>query len=92
MAPSSEVDVPPESLLVDMFLRVLHPAAVYVVLRADVIEPPFLIGGSTLIVVVGAFICGFSRMFAAGCIGRLFVGIGCGPVFVPCCLFVAKYP
>jgi hypothetical protein len=51
----------------------------------DVVKPAFPIAA------LSPFICGSSRTFAIGCIGRLFVGIGCGPVFVPCCRFVANW-
>jgi sugar phosphate permease len=49
----------------------------------DIVEPAFLIGGSQLLAAFGAVICGFSQSLAVGCVGRFFVGLGCGPTFVP---------
>jgi sugar phosphate permease len=51
---------------------------------ADVIEPAFLVGGSQLLAAVGAVICGFSKNLGIGCFGRVLVGLGCGPTYVPC--------
>ena len=60
-------------------------------LLADIMEPSLLIGISQLTAGLGAIICGFSDDVLVGCIGRLLVGLGCGPVYVPECRCVANW-
>ncbi|EAY02660.1 Major Facilitator Superfamily protein [Trichomonas vaginalis G3] len=60
-------------------------------LLSDIMEPAFLIGGSQLICAVGSIICGLATKPAYGTIGRLLVGLGCGPVYVPICRCMANW-
>ncbi|KAK8897874.1 hypothetical protein M9Y10_000103 [Tritrichomonas musculus] len=53
-------------------------------LLADVMEPSFIIGCSTIISSIGAIICGLSQSLFVGCIGRIIVGTGCGLIYSPC--------
>jgi sugar phosphate permease len=52
-------------------------------LLADVIQPAFLISGAQLLASIGAIVCGASSNLAVGCFGRVLVGLGCGPTYVP---------
>lgn len=52
-------------------------------LLADVIEPSYLISGSTLLAAVGAFLCGISKSIFVGYIGRFIVGVGSALVYCP---------
>ncbi|OHS95942.1 transporter [Tritrichomonas foetus] len=60
-------------------------------LLADVMEPAYLIGCSSIISAAGAFICGSSKSLFVGCIGRLLVGIGSAPVYCPCSRIVMNW-
>ena len=60
-------------------------------LLADLMESSLLIGVSQLIAGLGAIVCGFSDSVLVGSIGRLLVGLGCGPVYVPACRCVANW-
>lgn len=51
-------------------------------LLADVTEPGYLMGVTQLIASAGTIICGLSKSFMIGCVGRVIVGLGCGPTFV----------
>lgn len=53
-------------------------------LLSDVMEPSYILCFSTLLAAVGDIICGFSKSLIVGCIGRLLVGMGCGPIYSPC--------
>jgi sugar phosphate permease len=53
-------------------------------LLADILEPAYLVGGSQLLASIGAIICGVSGNLGVGCFGRVLVGLGCGPTYVPC--------
>lgn len=50
---------------------------------ADIIEPGYMIGFANICAAIGSMICGFSRTLTVACIGRFFVGLGCGTIFVP---------
>lgn len=52
-------------------------------LLADVIEPSYLISGSTFLAAIGAFLCGSSKNLFVGYIGRFIVGIGSALVYCP---------
>lgn len=52
-------------------------------LLADVVEPSYLISGSTILAAIGAFICGISKNLFVGYIGRFIVGIGSALVYCP---------
>lgn len=60
-------------------------------LLADVIDPAFVIGVCQIIAGAGAIICGFSKSFSVGCIGRFLVGLGCGPTYVPIVRIIANW-
>jgi sugar phosphate permease len=49
---------------------------------ADVIEPGYTIGFSTILAAIGSFICGISKTLFVCSIGRLIVGIGCSSIYV----------
>jgi sugar phosphate permease len=58
---------------------------------ADVMEPSLLIGISQIIAAIGAIISGLSKNIVVGCIGRFFVGLGCGPTYVSECRCIANW-
>jgi sugar phosphate permease len=60
-------------------------------LLADIMDPCILIGGSALVSGLGAVICGLSKTTAVGMVGRLLVGLGCGPVLVPICKMISTW-
>lgn len=60
-------------------------------LLADVIDPAYVIGVCQLIAGTGAIICGFSKSLSVGCVGRFFVGLGCGPTYVPLIRIIANW-
>lgn len=52
-------------------------------LLADVIEPSYLISGSTFLAAIGAFLCGISKNLFVGYVGRFIVGVGSALVYCP---------
>lgn len=60
-------------------------------LLADVIDPAFVIGACQLVAGLGAIICGASKSLSVGCLGRFFVGLGCGPTYVPLIRIIANW-
>lgn len=50
---------------------------------ADIIEPGYMIGFANLCAAIGSMMCGFSTNLTIACVGRFFVGLGCGTIFVP---------
>ncbi|OHT03028.1 transporter [Tritrichomonas foetus] len=60
-------------------------------LLADVMDPRFLIGTCSLMAAVGSLMCGLSKTLFVGCIGRLLVGIGSGPIYVSACRSCANW-
>lgn len=60
-------------------------------LLSDVMEPAYLITFSQITASVGAVICGLSKTITVGTIGRLLVGLGCGPTYVPVNRVIANW-
>ncbi|KAK8847008.1 hypothetical protein M9Y10_019582 [Tritrichomonas musculus] len=54
-------------------------------------EPSFIIGSSMIVSSVGAVICGLSKSFFVGCIGRIIVGAGCGLIYSPCTRIIMNW-
>ena len=91
MAQSYGVGVSDLSVFSSMFF---YPYAIiqpFAGLLADVMDPRFLIGTCSLIASFGAFICGISSNLFLGCVGRLLVGIGSAPIYVPACRTIANW-
>lgn len=60
-------------------------------LLADILDPAVLISISQIVSSIGGVICGVSGNIPVGSVGRFFVGLGCGPTYVPICRFVANW-
>lgn len=60
-------------------------------LLCDVIEPAYIMTTAQIICGLGSIFCGYSTTITMGTIGRLFVGVGCGPVYVPVCRCMANW-
>lgn len=60
-------------------------------LLTDIFDPAILIGISQIVSSIGGLICGLSKNIPVGSVGRFFVGLGCGPTYVPICKFVANW-
>lgn len=60
-------------------------------LLADIIDPAYVIGAGQLLAGTGAIICGLSKSLSVGCVGRFFVGLGCGPSYVPIIRIIANW-
>lgn len=91
MAKSYGVGVSDLSIFSSMFF---YPYAIiqpFAGLLADVMDPRYLIGICSMIASIGAFICGISSSLFLGCLGRLLVGIGSAPIYVPACRTIANW-
>jgi len=60
-------------------------------LLADIMEPSYLIGFAHITSSIGSFMCGYSKSFFGGCVGRLLVGLGSGPTYVPVTRYFANW-
>lgn len=91
MAKSYGVGVSDLSVFSSMFF---YPYAIiqpFAGLLADVMDPRYLIGTCSMIASAGALICGLSSNLFLGCVGRLLVGIGSAPIYVPACRTIANW-
>lgn len=91
MAKSYNVSVGDLSIFSSAFF---YPYAViqpFAGLLADVMDPRYLIGICSLIASIGGLICGLSNSLAVGSFGRVLVGIGSGPIYVPACRTIANW-
>ncbi|EAY03556.1 Major Facilitator Superfamily protein [Trichomonas vaginalis G3] len=60
-------------------------------LIADIIDPAYVVGVSGLIAACGSIICGLSNSMGIGILGRLLVGLGCGPTYVSTVRIITKW-
>lgn len=64
---------------------------------SDVMDPAILVGVSHIISSIGGFLCGISGNlgenggFELAIVGRLLVGLGCGPTYVPICKIASTW-
>jgi sugar phosphate permease len=79
-----EKDVTKLSIFSSIFFYPYGILQFFAGILADIIEPSFLVGGSQLLASIGGIICGASKSIGVGCFGRVLVGLGCGPTYVPC--------
>lgn len=64
---------------------------VFAGMLSDIFDPAVLIAISQIISAIGALICGLSNGIPVGCVGRLLVGLGCGPTYVPICKLITYW-
>lgn len=91
MAESYHLEVSDLAIFSSMFFYPYGFIQPFAGLLADVLDPRYLIGICSLIASLGAFLCGISKTFAVACIGRLLVGIGSAPIYVPSCRAIANW-
>lgn len=60
-------------------------------LLADIIDPAYVIGVSGLVAACGSIICGLSNTIGVGILGRLLVGLGCGPTYVSTVRIITRW-
>lgn len=91
MAKSYGVGVSELSIFSSMFFYPYGMIQPFAGLLADVMDPRYLIGFCSLIASFGAFLCGISSNLFLGCVGRLLVGIGSAPIYVPACRTITNW-
>lgn len=58
---------------------------------SDLVDPKYIISGSLLLSSVASLVCSLSRSYYLTCAARLFVGFGCGCMYVPVCRTIAQW-
>lgn len=91
MSKDYNVDVAKLSLFSSVYFYIFGFLQPFTGILADILEPGYLIGGGTLISSIGTLITGISKTLFVGCIGRVFVGIGCSAIYICCIRFIANW-
>ena len=91
MAATYGVDVGDISLFSSMYFYSFTVLVPFSGLIADVTDPAVLISIASVISSSGSVICGISKTLMVGCVGRIFVGLGCALVYAPCIRIIANW-
>jgi len=90
---SIEFKVPPASLTIfsSVFFWTYAIMQPFGGLLADVMDPAYLIGSAAIVAASGCLICGISKSLTMAVIGRLIVGLGAAPTYVPVCKILTRW-